>query len=161
MSDVSYDNRDHNLLERYLEPKTSISENVMREFGVAIAPELRRELVRLIEQVFLAVPAKREVSAAEFSMEDLEPARIVVKEVEYKWDGERLRVAMTEPDVRPPFEWVYEVSSDVGDSEYFKHYLVRADDIVLAQRKVLTVIDEEEAEILKADLIAARESKIS
>jgi hypothetical protein len=91
-------------------------------------------------------------------MDDLKPALIVVKEVEYKWDGERLRVAMTVPGVRPPFEWLYEVSSDVGESDYFKHYLVRESDIVLAQRKVLTVIDEVEADILMSDLRAALSS---
>lgn len=129
----------------------------MREFGAPLTPSRRQELVELIVRVYGSVPAKKEVRAADFAMED-EPERIVVKEVEFKWDGNRLRVAMSEPKARPPFEWFYEVSSDVGESDYFKHYLVRADDIVLAQRKVLTVIDEREAEILRADLQAALDS---
>jgi hypothetical protein len=91
-------------------------------------------------------------------MDGMDPARIVVKEIELKWDGERLRVGNTLPDVRPPFEWIYEISSDVGEADYFKHYLVREHDIVLAQRKVLTPLDAEEAEILRADLQAALES---
>lgn len=127
----------------------------MREFGMPISPGTRDTLVELIDAVYRSVPAKRKVTAAEFSMDSLEPGRVVVKEVEYKWDGERLRVAMSEPEVRPPFEWFYEVSSDVGESDYFKHYLVLEGEIVLAQRKVLTVIDDEEAAILRGDLEAA------
>lgn len=125
----------------------------MREFGTPLADEQRQELVALIARVYGSVPAKREVSAADFAMED-NPDQIVVKEVDIRWAENRLRVAMTDPQVRPPFEWLYEVSSDVGESEYFKHYLVRENDIVLAQRKVLTVIDAEEAGILRADLEA-------
>jgi hypothetical protein len=48
-----------------------------------------------------------------------------------------------------------ERSSDVGEADYFKHYLVRAHDIVLAQRKVLTPLDAEEAGVLRGDLDAA------
>jgi hypothetical protein len=130
----------------------------MREFGAPIGPETRQELMTLIERVYGSVPAKREVTAGEFAMEE-QPERIVVREVDIKWDGERLRVGMTLGEARPPFEWIYEISSDVGESEYFKHYLVRADDIVLAQRKLLTVIDDEEAGILRADLEAALQSQ--
>jgi hypothetical protein len=126
----------------------------MRDFGRPIGDERRTELVALMKQIFESGDTKRSVTAGDFSMED-NPERVVVKEVEVKWDGERLRVARTEEDARPPFEWLYEVSSDVGDTDYFKHYLARAEDIVLAQRKVLTVIDEPEAEVLEADLRAA------
>jgi hypothetical protein len=123
----------------------------MREFGEPIGADARKELVDLIERVYALVPAKREVSAGEFAMEE-QPERIVVKEIDLRWDGERLRIGKTLDDARPPFEWVYEISSDMGESEYFKHYLVREDDIVLAQRKLLSVIDAEEAAILRADL---------
>ena len=132
----------------------------MREFSKPISREIREELVALIILVYGSVPAKREVTAADFAMTE-RPERIVVKEVEIKWDVERLRVAMSEPSVRPPFEWLYEVSSDIGESEYFKHYLVRESDIVLAQRKVLTPIDNHEAEILRADLQAALDAVAS
>ena len=132
----------------------------MREFSKPISREIREELVALIILVYGTVPAKREVTAADFAMTE-RPERIVVKEVEIKWDVERLRVAMSEPSVRPPFEWLYEVSSDIGESEYFKHYLVRESDIVLAQRKVLTPIDNHEAEILRADLQAALDAVAS
>lgn len=132
----------------------------MREFSKPISAEIKDELVALIIQVYSLVPAKREVTAADFAMTD-RPARIVVKEVELKWNTERLRVAMSEPSARPPFEWSYEVSSDVGESSYFKHYLVRDTDIVLAQRKVLTPLDAKEADILRADLQAALASRQS
>jgi hypothetical protein len=129
----------------------------MREFGLPITEQRRLELLTLIGHVYGLVPARREVTAAEFAMED-EPTRIVVKEIEIKWEGERLRIGKTLDTARPPFEWVYEVSADVGESDYFKHYLVRADDIVLAQRKVLTPIDDQEAAILQADLQSAQMS---
>ncbi len=126
----------------------------MRVFGPAINDDTRQALIDLAEQVYRSVPAKREVRAADFAMED-NPERIVVREVELKWDDERLRVGKTLDAARPPFEWIYEISSDVGDTEYIKHYLVRAGDIVLAQRKVLTVIDDVEADVMRADLEAA------
>jgi hypothetical protein len=129
----------------------------MRDFGPTINPSEYQNLLGLAAKVYASVPAKRQVTAGEFAMEE-NPERIVVKEVELKWDGERLRVAMSEPGARPPFEWLYEVSSDVGETDYFKHYLIRENDIVLAQRKVLTPIDAEEAEVLRADLQAALDS---
>ncbi len=86
--------------------------------------------------------------------------KIVVKEIDLKWDGQRLRVGKTLDEARPPFEWIYEISSDMGESEYFKHYLVREHDIVLAQRKLLTVIDDEEAAILRADLEEALAAQV-
>jgi hypothetical protein len=127
----------------------------LKELGEPIGADETAQLVALIEQVYRSVPAKREVTAADFSMDELPPGRIVVREVELKWSGERLRVGNTLEDARPPFEWIYEVSSDVGEADYFKHYLVRAHDIVLAQRKVLTPLDAEEAGVLRGDLDAA------
>ncbi|HVQ44848.1 MAG TPA: hypothetical protein VMT30_07880 [Candidatus Saccharimonadia bacterium] len=126
----------------------------MREIGEPIGAQRCRELVDLAARVYDAGEVKRAVKASEFAMEDV-PDRVVVQEVEVRVDGERLRVARTRPDARPPFEWLLEVSSDLGETDYFKHYLFRDHDIVLAQRKVLTVIDEVEAEVLERDLRAA------
>lgn len=123
----------------------------MRDFGEPISDAARKDLLGLIDQLYSSAPAKREVTAGEFAMEE-NPERIVVREIDLKWDGERIRIGKTLDEARPPFEWVYEISSDMGESEYFKHYLVRENDIVLAQRKVLTVIDDVEAAILRADL---------
>jgi len=44
----------------------------------------------------------------------------------------------------------------VGETDYFKHYLVREYDIFLAQRKILTPIAGVEAEVIRGDLAAAR-----
>ena len=123
----------------------------MRDFGAPVSEKIRLELMVLIDRLYASAPAKREVTAGEFAMEE-NPERIVVREIDLKWDGQRIRIGRTLDEARPPFEWVYEISSDMGESEYFKHYLVRENDIVLAQRKVLTVIDDEEAAILRADL---------
>ncbi len=126
----------------------------MRDFGKPISNETRTELTGLVEQVYNNGSAQRALRASDFAMEEV-PDRIVAKEVEVRWDDSRLRVAATESDARPPFEWLYEVTANVGDTDYFKHYLVRTDDIVLAQRKVLTVIDDKEAAVMRADLLAA------
>jgi hypothetical protein len=130
----------------------------MREMAEQISAAECKELISTIEQLYGSVPAKRQVTAADFMMDEMEPDRIVVREIELKWDGNRLRVGASLPDARPPFEWIYEISSDVGESDYFKHYLVRTDDIVLTERKLLVPIDAAEAEVLRADLQAGLES---
>jgi hypothetical protein len=107
---------------------------------------------RLFEQA----KTRRDLLAGAFAM-DGDPARVVAAEAEVVWPGGRMRVAMSRPSERPPFEWIYEITSDVGEADYFKHYLVQDHDIVLAQRKVLTPIDEAEATIILADLGAALE----
>jgi hypothetical protein len=123
----------------------------MREFGQPAGIGAREEILSLARSVFARAGAKRAVRAKEFAMEE-DPERVVVHEVDLKHEGERLRVAVTEPDARPPFEWVLEITSDVGHADYFKHYLVLADEVVLAQRKVLTPIDREEADLILSDL---------
>jgi hypothetical protein len=127
----------------------------MREFGAPVGAEVRSEILRAAEAFYAGVEKKRDVTAAEFAMEDA-PERVVVHEAELRWDGERMRVAATEPAARPPFEWLYEITSDVGEADYFKHYLIREHDVVLAQRKVLTPIDAQEAELILRDLQAAQ-----
>jgi hypothetical protein len=127
----------------------------MREFGQPVDASVREEILSLARSVFDEVEPKRAVKAKEFAMED-QPERVVVHEVDLRRSGERLRVAVTEADARPPFEWLYEITSDIGESEYFKHYLIREEDVVLAQRKLLTPIDAEEAELVLADLRTAQ-----
>jgi len=127
----------------------------MREFGPEIGVDERAAILKLAKSVFDAAEPKREVRAHEFGMEEGKD-RVVVREVDVRWDDQRLRVAATEAAERPPFEWIYEISSDVGQSEYFKHYLIRDNDVVLAQRKELFPIDSEEAKLVMADLEAAR-----
>jgi hypothetical protein len=126
----------------------------LREFGPAANESVRNEILALAQSIYRQTQPKRAVKAHEFAMEE-HPDDVVVHEVDVKWDDERLRIAMTEATARPPFEWLVEITSDVGESDYFKHYLVRDHDVVLAQRKVLTPIDDEEAAIVMADLKAA------
>ena len=128
----------------------------MRDFGAPIGAQTYTEIAELAQTIFDSNEIKRAVKAADFAMED-NPDRVVVHEVDLRSEaGERLRVAKTEASARPPFEWLYEISSDIGEVDYFKHYLVREDDVVLAQRKVLTPIDQEEAELILADMRIAQ-----
>jgi hypothetical protein len=127
----------------------------MREFGPPVDEGVRDEILKLAQSLFDRTEPKRAVRAKEFAMDE-NPEQVVVHEVDMRGDEGRLRVAVTEPDARPPFEWLLEITSDVGESEYFKHYLVREHDVVLAQRKVLTPIDAEEAELILSDLRTAK-----
>lgn len=126
----------------------------MREFGTPINDQTYAAISALARSVFERAEPKQEVRASEFAMEE-EPDQVVVDRVDLKHDGERLRIAVTRLDARPPFEWLLEISSDIGEADYFKHYLIRENDIVLAQRKVLTVIDDEEAQLIMTDLRTA------
>ena len=127
----------------------------MREFGLPVGSEVRSRILELARQVFDLAEPKHEVRASEFAMDEA-PDRVVVHQVDLKQDGNRLRIAITQDDARPPFEWLLEITSDIGDADYFKHYLVRDADVVLAQRKVLTPLDEVEAAVVLADLQTAR-----
>jgi hypothetical protein len=123
----------------------------MRPFGEPIGEVRRAELVAAIADVYAKLPSRRDILAADYLMEP--PERVVIRVGELKVkDGPRLRIGATEADARPPFEWIYEVTSDVTEADYFKHYLVLGDQIVLAHLKVLTPIDEAEAQIILADL---------
>ena len=115
---------------------------------------MRTEILKLAQGLYDSVETKRAVRAKDFAM-DGDQERVVAHEVDVKHGDERLRVAVTEPSARPPFEWELEITSDIGEADYFKHYLVRSDDVVLAQRKVLTPIDAQEADLIKSDLQTA------
>jgi hypothetical protein len=123
-------------------------------FGTPEGLTTRAKIVELAQGIFDKSPTKRSVKAREFAMED-NPDVVVATEVDIRWDGERLRIAATEASARPPFEWLMEITSNVGEADYFKHYLVREEDVVLAQRKVLTPIDAVEANIIIHDLQVA------
>jgi hypothetical protein len=127
----------------------------MREFGSPIDRQRYEQIVAAALDVYEVAPKPREVTAATFAM-DGDPDRVVVTEALVNLDGGRVRVAQTKPAERPPFEWLIEITSDLDETDYFKHYLIREDDIVLAQRKVLTPIDDQEAEVILADLAIAR-----
>jgi hypothetical protein len=127
----------------------------VRELGAPVGADKRDEIADLAQAVFDAAEPKRAVKAVDFAM-DGPPDRVVVHEVDVRGDSGRLRVAATEASARPPFEWLLEITSDVGETDYFKHYLVREHDVVLAQRKVLTPLDAAEAAVVLADLRTAQ-----
>jgi hypothetical protein len=127
----------------------------MREFGKTISEEARGAITRAAEAVFEAAAKRRAARASEFEL-DMPGDPVVVNEADVRWAEGRLRVAKTMPTARPPFEWLIEITSNVNEADYFKHYLVLEDGVVLAQRKVLTPIDDAEAEIILADLAQAR-----
>ena len=115
---------------------------------------MRTEIMTVARTLYDRADTKRDVRAKDFAM-DGDQERVVAHEVDLKHEGERLRVAVTEPGARPPFEWLLEITSDVGEADYFKHYLIREHDVVLAQRKVLTPIDQQEADLILSDLRTA------
>lgn len=105
-------------------------------------------------KLYQAIPNKTPVLGETLAL--AEPTEIALYQAEIKLkDGQRLRIGATEPRARPPFEWHYELSSDIGTADYFKHYLLREHDIVLAQRKDLLPIDTAEAELILHDLAVA------
>lgn len=127
----------------------------MRDFGAPAGAHWRTKIVEEAQAVFMAAQTRQDRRAAEFAM-DGDPERTVATEAEVVWDEGRMRVAISRPSERPPFEWEMEITSEIDEADYFKHYLVREDDVVLAQRKILTEIDEAEAKLIIKDLNTAR-----
>ncbi len=128
----------------------------MREFSVPADRELEAQIREAAASLLASAPTARLAYGREFAMdaEDL----LVMREVDVRWpdSSERFRIAETLPEARPPFEWLIEITSDLGEAAYIKHYLIRDHDIMFAQRKVLTPIDNEEARTILADLAKAR-----
>ena len=120
----------------------------------SLSAELSSQIRSAAAQLYAVGPAPRDVLGEAFAMEPGD--QVVIREVDLKFkDGQRLRIAETVPEARPPFEWLLEITSDMGRADYFKHYLIRANDIVLAQRKELIPIDDQEARVVLTDLAAA------
>ena len=124
---------------------------LMRDFGDPISRERTAEIVAAIEALYEQLPIRKDVLGADYQMEPSGNVVIRVREVGKK-PNPRLRIGATDPSARPPFEWLYELTSDATEAEYFKHYLVLEDEIVLAHLKVLTPIDEAEAQVILDDL---------
>lgn len=127
----------------------------MRVFGSPISSQRDAALRVTLAELFEELPDLREIRGGDYAMEPAD--QVVIHERSVKLpDGQRYRLARTMPEARPPFEWIYEVSSDINEIDYFKHYLVRDNDIVFAMRKELTPIDEIEAQIIEADVATLR-----
>lgn len=126
----------------------------MRDFGPPIGRDQDNQIREAVTRLFGRLAPYRELHGRDYAMDD--EALLVINEGALDFaGGGRYRLAATTPEARPPFEWLYEITADIGESDYIKHYLVRDDDIVLAQRKVLTPIDEVEAKIILADIATA------
>lgn len=129
----------------------------MRNFSPPVRPELREQIVDLVQQIIAIAPKTKQQFGRDLIMDDTEllvseSARITFD------DGAVISLAQSTPAARPPFEWLVEITSELEASDYLKHYLVRQDDMVLAHRKVITEVDDQEAEALVADLKLTLES---
>ena len=127
----------------------------MRTFGPALSAQQRSAILALVTELIEQAPELTHVPARDYLLEP--PGAIVIDEAAYQTFKGEIRVALSRPGFRPPFEWAGEITSYINESDYFKHYLVRADDVVLAQRRVLTVIDAAEAKLILAELQLARD----
>ena len=128
----------------------------MREFGEPISTGRQQELKAAIAEVFELLPLRKDILGVDYLMEPNDAVVIRVGELKIK-DGPRVRIGATEASARPPFEWYYELTSSATPADYFKHYLVMDDQIVLAHLKVLTPIDEVEAQVVMGDLAVTKE----
>ncbi len=127
----------------------------MREIGPGVDRTRYDQIVTAAEKFMATAKKHRDVRASDFAME-LDGDPVMTREFEVKWPDGRMRVAKTAPGARPPFEWLIEITANIDEGDYFKHYLIREDDIVLAQRRDLTPIDEVEAKIILDDLAQAQ-----
>lgn len=123
----------------------------MREFQPPVSPALRQQIIDAVSRLLAAAPKVKNYYGRDLAMDDEE--LIVSRSAMYNLGDEgTITVALSEEVARPPFEWIVEITSEIGQSDYLKHYLVRDEDVVLAHRKVLTEVDDEEAKLLLADL---------
>jgi hypothetical protein len=127
---------------------------MMREFQGPLDQELDIEIRRTAQELFELFPVKKSFYGRDYAMDDVD--MLVVEAAEYKGEAGRFRLAYSVPASRPPFEWEYEITSEFNELDYFKHYLVQADGIVLAQRKILLPIDNTEGELILRDMELAR-----
>ena len=126
----------------------------MRTFGPAASAQQLAKVQAAVAELYARLPDHQPVLRESLGLDRPQEVALYQAEIKFK-DGQRLRIGATEPGARPPFEWLYELSSDIGEADYFKHYLLRRDDIMFAQRKELTPIDEAEAELILHDLAVA------
>lgn len=92
----------------------------------------------------------RDILGSEFVMEPGDV--VVVQELDVMTEVGRFRLAATKPTARPPFEWLFEITSEINTGTAMRHYLVREGDIVVAERRTLTPLDADEAEVILDDL---------
>jgi hypothetical protein len=123
-----------------------------REFSPPVAPELRQRIIELVVAILEHAPKVKRLYGRDFAMDDEEALVGRSTKLDLGDEMGTLSVAQSEAGTEPPFEWLVEVTSEINPSDYLKHYLVRDSDIVLAHRKVLTEVDDQEAKSLIVDL---------
>ena len=125
----------------------------MRSFAPPVRSELRNQIVELVRQIIAVAPKSKQQFGRDLAMDDADLLVSESAKINIDDDGAMISVAQSMPVARPPFEWLVEITSELEASDYLKHYLVRQDDMVLAHRKVITEVDDQEAESLIADLM--------
>lgn len=129
----------------------------MREMLTKASMELENQIRAETEELLGAAKDKETVFGKSFAMDD--ETMEVLEEGTIKLEsGETLQIAKSRAEARPPFEWLYEITSKIDEGDYFKHYLIRDKDIVLARRRDLLPIDDAEAKVILADFAIARKA---
>ena len=111
------------------------------------ATSFRTELFGKVADLVRSAPKLRRTLAADYV---LEPAdAIVVEEAEFDLPEGMLRLGMSNPEFRPPFEWSAEVTLLTEDAASLKHYLITEDNVLRANRRELTPVDSTEADEIR------------
>lgn len=114
------------------------------------------EAIRQGIETLYAMGDWRDIPGSDFVME---PGDVtVIQELDVMTESGRFRLAATKATARPPFEWLYEITSEINTGAGIRHYLVRDHDIVAAERRTLTPIEAIEAQIILSDLELVKNS---
>jgi hypothetical protein len=125
---------------------------MLPKFEPPVAAPLRQEIVQLVDAILDRAPKVTSLRGRDLAMDDEDEVVSRSARVDLGEAIGTISVAASEASARPPFEWLVEVTSEIGQSDYLRHYLVRDDDMVVAHRKVLTEVDDAEAHELIDDL---------
>ena len=105
--------------------------------------------IRLHIEALYAKGGWRQIPGSDFVMEPGEA--IVMEELDVMTEYGRFRLAATKATARPPFEWLYEITSEINTDGGIRHYLVREEDIVSAERRTLTPLGDADAQLVLSD----------
>ena len=125
---------------------------MLREFSPPVAADLRQHIVELVNDILECAPKVKSQYGRDMAMDDADMLVSRSVKIDLGESEDVISLAQSEPSARPPFEWLVEVTSEIGESDYLRHYLIRDHDMVLAHRKVLTEVDDQEAKNLIDDL---------
>lgn len=122
----------------------------MPEFGAALSAATRQQLFARVTELVRAAPNRQEIKADEYVLEP--EAAVAVDEATWQLVDGTAKLAVSRAEFRPPFEWLAEVTLELPGDPYFRHYLIRENDVTWALRRTLEVIDEAEAAAIMAAL---------